>query len=252
MQRAHDHVVVPQTVVVVEVHVEKTVSVALQHGGRLGDVLPRNEGVTHINADPHVRQSGVQRHEQRVSHARLERVGAWFLWLVFQRVAQTGKPFGHFDQTLDHPLTLAQIVRLHGIIIPVLPEPEIDQTASHHLCQLTDHAGFFIGLTADGRTFRGEASSAPALLGEEIGNDGNTLQAMVGEKAFHHFDVVFGDVPCADQFEPLDAGDCRGLPDHFLLREFVLVAGRKEPVAGIAEIAEDDGVFVFHGWLGGW
>jgi len=117
VHRADDHVVVPASIIIVQVHIIKF-AVAREQRGGLGDIFPGGESMADIHQHPDPVQY-LEKQEGFSSDGH-KTMGARFLELVFHQHSHLAVILlGAGSQSVAEPFPDLDVVSLKGIIKPV-------------------------------------------------------------------------------------------------------------------------------------
>ena len=140
---------------------------------------------------------------------------------------------------LGYPAALAREVALQRIVVAVLPEPEVEQRAAEPARDLRRTLRLINRELADLRVAR-RNYRCPLAPRKQVRDDRDAGQLVLAEQGADLGGVVGRDVPAADELGARDAGNRRRERDHLALG-IACLQPVGETVAGVAEIAEDDG-----------
>src|SRR5450759_14891 len=195
VHRADHHVVIPQTVVVVEVHVEQLAAGPVNDDDGFGDVLIGGQCVAHVDRYPHVRQPYLLRYQQGAGGCAEVTVGARLFRLIFQRQSYVGPVRGALTQAVDQPAVFLLVVCLERVVITVLTIPDVDQVTAQVGSDVEHGPGVRDGPGAHLRVLGREGAAAVDGGSKMIRDDGDQFQVVVLQLATHFLHVARGDVP---------------------------------------------------------
>ena len=205
-----------------------------------------DEAVPRVDRHAHVPAAGFLSSQNRIGHARMVREVARFLGLVLQRDLQRRELGSQRPDRLGHPLPLAVVIGRQQIVVAVLSHPQIDDPAVDLQRHFAHASQIVERLAPHGRINARDGAFAVIAVAERIGDDRRALQTVAVEALFHLLRIVGTDVPRTDELNAADIGHVLGSQfEHPLGRRVRLVAFA-ETVAGVAQIAQNDRILVFH------
>ena len=183
-------------------HVEQLLAKVLEQGGRFGSVFVGHQGVPHVDHGTDVGPVDLFDQEKGFAHRSNEAVCTGLFGLVLDNQLDVGHVLRAFDGAVDNPVPRSQIVGLEGIIVAILPEPQIHYLAVQLPGPLHGFLDLVDGLAPDLGIVGREGAPSPLARSPNIGCDAGHFQTGVSDLTIDLFNVVIVHMPQTYDLNP--------------------------------------------------